>query len=164
MLLSKSNRKPNLQSLKQINIYFSHKTISWEVICSECWFRGSAMSGLASLRTAWPFPSWAHNGCPVSKHHVHIYVKKMREMVVLSASVPFSRESEPSKNPSLLFYSPLIGQVCVTWPPLAARETRKVKCKVFFFSFSRLYDGRPQGKRNLDVFVRTASWQHICNG
>ena len=62
-------------------------------------------------------------------------------MVVLSASVPFSRESKPSKNPSLLFYSPLFGQVYVMWPPLAGRETRKVKCKVFFHFQASIMEG-----------------------
>lgn len=47
-----------------------------------------------------------------------------------SAFVPFSKKSKLFSNSSPLS-TPLLGQVCVIWLPLPARETGKVKFKCF---------------------------------
>lgn len=119
--------------------------MSWEVVCSYCWFHGSTMSGRASLRTAWPSAPWMHDGCPVSTHRVHIYVKKKRGRVASSTFVPFSRKSKPFQNLSMLTFH---------WPNLChmATPSRKRDCESkiqigFFFLFqaSVMEGGKAKG-------------------
>lgn len=79
----------------------------------------------------------------------------MRERVALSASVP----PAGSQRLSRIHHSPLIGQACIMWPPLAARENAEVKPKyffvcLFFFLFPSLCDGRQQGKWDLGMSDR----------
>ena len=121
---------------------FLSRNKSWGAVWPWCCFSDSATSRLTLLRTTWPSPSRMHKGCPVFAHRVHVYVKKMRGRVALSASVPpTGRQGFPGSRTSFLLTS--------RWPGLVHSKIR-VWC-LSFFSSSGLCGGRQQGRWDLGL-------------